>query len=146
MDGRAVSAFFSGNPALAAFTVAEELGDGADAEAAAQLAQLSPTYRVMACHPTFLTRFHAVYTALMRDDGALPLCYRNYIAIIASARHDAAESVRAQSGELELNGGEPAWLESAAAWAETRAKRERDERDRQQPKHEIGDVQHSNGE
>eukprot|EP00936_MAST-01D_sp_MAST-1D-sp1_P002396 g2396.t1 len=132
MDERDVSAFFSGNPALEAYTVAEELGDSADAEAAAQLAQLAPTYGVMACHPTFLTRFHALYSALMRDDGALPLCYRNYIAIIASARHDAAESVRAQSAEFELNGGEPAWLEAAAAWAQTRAKREHAERDHKQ--------------
>ena len=39
-------------------------------------------YRLLGYHPTFLKLYNNAYSNLMKDEGSLPLNYRNYIAIM----------------------------------------------------------------
>lgn len=66
---------------------------------------------LMAWHPTFLTQFTNCIHHLMDDNGPLPHTWRNYLAIMAAARHHCQYLISFQETEYILKGGDPTWLQ-----------------------------------
>jgi sestrin len=71
--------------------------------------------RVLAWHPSFLETWYLTQMCLMRGPGPLPGPWRNYIALLAAARHKCAYLVRLQEEEFRLNSGDARWLEGLHA-------------------------------
>ncbi|XP_053469214.1 sestrin-2 [Ictalurus furcatus] len=65
---------------------------------------------VMGMHPTYLNCFLRTQNALLQPDGPLPLSWRHYIIIMASARHRCSYLVRLHSSAFLLSGGDESWL------------------------------------
>ncbi|XP_051992280.1 sestrin-2-like [Xyrauchen texanus] len=65
---------------------------------------------VMGMHPTYLACFVRTQHALLQLDGPLPLSWRHYIIILASARHQCAYLVQHHSSAFLLAGGDESWL------------------------------------
>lgn len=66
---------------------------------------------MLAWHPSFHEKWFSTTHFLLRDAGPLQLPVRNYIAILAAARHKCQYLVRLQEEEFLLNGGDAKWLE-----------------------------------
>ncbi|XP_060798905.1 sestrin-2 isoform X2 [Neoarius graeffei] len=65
---------------------------------------------VMGMHPTYLKCFLQTQNALLQPDGPLPLSWRHYIIIMASARHQCSYLVQLHCSAFLLAGGEESWL------------------------------------
>ncbi|XP_053347602.1 sestrin-2 isoform X2 [Clarias gariepinus] len=65
---------------------------------------------VMGMHPTYLNCFLRTQNALLQPDGPLPLSWRHYIIIMASARHQCSYLVQLHSSAFLLAGGDESWL------------------------------------
>lgn len=68
----------------------------------------------MAIQPEFSRAHFSTYNFLMRQDGPLSLAWRNYLAILASARFRCQYLVSLQESEFLMNGGDPNWLKSVS--------------------------------
>ncbi|XP_076307677.1 sestrin-3-like isoform X2 [Tachypleus tridentatus] len=66
--------------------------------------------QLMGFHPQYLDPFLRTQNYILKGDGPLPYDYRNYIAIMASARHRCTHLVRLQKQEFLLQGGSKSWL------------------------------------
>lgn len=75
-----------------------------------QSGRVSNLNRVLALHPTYFVKYYAAYNFIMRDDGPLPLSWRNYIAILTASRSKCHWLVLKEEEEFLLNGGNPKWL------------------------------------
>ncbi|XP_056105493.1 sestrin-2 [Rhinichthys klamathensis goyatoka] len=64
----------------------------------------------MGLHPTYLTCFLRTQHALLQLDGPLPLSWRHFIIILASARHQCSYLVQHHSSAFLLAGGDESWL------------------------------------
>ncbi|XP_051527402.1 sestrin-2 isoform X2 [Myxocyprinus asiaticus] len=64
----------------------------------------------MGMHPTYLACFVRTQHALLQLDGPLPLSWRHFIIILASARHQCSYLVRRHSSAFLLAGGDESWL------------------------------------
>jgi len=73
--------------------------------------RLSHLDQILGWHPHFLQAFTMTTEFLMKEDGALPLCFRNYLAILASSLHGCEYIVSSQEREFVFNRGDPTWLE-----------------------------------
>jgi len=76
-----------------------------------QTGRVSHLHRVIAIHPSYFEKFNAAFNFLMNEPGPLPLDWRNYIAILASARHKSKWLLNFQVQEFRLNGGAAKWLD-----------------------------------
>uniref|UniRef100_A0A673LPW6 Sestrin-2-like n=1 Tax=Sinocyclocheilus rhinocerous TaxID=307959 RepID=A0A673LPW6_9TELE len=65
---------------------------------------------MMGLHPTYLTCFLRTQNALLQLDGPLPLSWRHFIIILASARHQCSYLVQHHSSAFLLAGGDESWL------------------------------------
>ncbi|XP_036422461.1 sestrin-2 isoform X1 [Colossoma macropomum] len=65
---------------------------------------------VMRLHPDYLSCFLRTQNALLQPDGPLPLSWRHYIIIMASARHQCSYLVQLHSSAFLLAGGDVSWL------------------------------------
>ncbi|KAK2886935.1 hypothetical protein QQF64_014148 [Cirrhinus molitorella] len=65
---------------------------------------------MMGLHPTYLTCFLRTQNALLQLDGPLPLSWRHFIIILASARHQCSYLVQHHSTAFLLAGGDESWL------------------------------------
>ncbi|KAF5908640.1 cartilage matrix protein, partial [Clarias magur] len=65
---------------------------------------------VMRMHPTYLNCFLRTQNALLQPDGPLPLSWRHYIIIMASARHQCSYLVQLHRSAFLLAGGDESWL------------------------------------
>ncbi|XP_052871147.1 sestrin homolog [Anopheles cruzii] len=66
--------------------------------------------KVIAYHPRYFNHFLKTQRFVMQSDGPLPYDYRNYIAIIAAARHKCTYLVNLYEDVFVANGGDPKWL------------------------------------
>uniref|UniRef100_A0A182WX33 eIF-4F 25 kDa subunit n=1 Tax=Anopheles quadriannulatus TaxID=34691 RepID=A0A182WX33_ANOQN len=66
--------------------------------------------KVIAYHPRYLDHFLNTQKFVMQCDGPLPYDYRNYIAIMAAARHKCTYLVNLYEEIFLANGGDPNWL------------------------------------
>eukprot|EP00818_Percolomonas_sp_WS_P007552 CAMPEP_0117443456 /NCGR_PEP_ID=MMETSP0759-20121206/4703_1 /TAXON_ID=63605 /ORGANISM="Percolomonas cosmopolitus, Strain WS" /LENGTH=656 /DNA_ID=CAMNT_0005235429 /DNA_START=211 /DNA_END=2178 /DNA_ORIENTATION=- len=66
---------------------------------------------VLSFHPAFCKQFYETFNYVMKENGPLPLHYRNYIAMIAAARHNCDQLIYHEQEEFLYNGGPPQWLE-----------------------------------
>ncbi|ETN59646.1 P53 regulated pa26 nuclear protein sestrin [Anopheles darlingi] len=66
--------------------------------------------KVIAYHPRYLNHFLKTQRFVMQCDGPLPYDYRNYIAIMAAARHKCTYLVNLYEEVFVANGGDPNWL------------------------------------
>ncbi|XP_051948662.1 sestrin-2-like isoform X2 [Xyrauchen texanus] len=64
----------------------------------------------MGMHPTYLACFVRTQHALLQLDGPLPLSWRHFIIILASARHQCSYLVQRHSSAFLLAGGDESWL------------------------------------
>eukprot|EP00741_Cyanophora_paradoxa_P016244 tig00000197_g15683.t1 len=69
--------------------------------------------RVMAYLPPIYEAFNATFSYVMRGPGPLPVTWRHYIAVLASARHRCEYFVRRQEAEFLAAGGDALWLQGA---------------------------------
>jgi len=76
-----------------------------------QTGRVSHLHRVLAIHPSYFERFNAAFNFLMNEPGPLPLDWRNYIAILSSARHKSKWLLNYQVQEFRFNGGTEKWLD-----------------------------------
>eukprot|EP01114_Cavostelium_apophysatum_P012588 TRINITY_DN2853_c0_g1_i3.p1 TRINITY_DN2853_c0_g1~~TRINITY_DN2853_c0_g1_i3.p1 ORF type:complete len:370 (-),score=89.81 TRINITY_DN2853_c0_g1_i3:57-1166(-) len=76
-----------------------------------QTGRVSHLYRLMAVHPSYFETFWSTFNFIMTEPGPLPVIWRNYIAILASAQHKCQWLVNHQEQEFLLNGGDVTWLE-----------------------------------
>eukprot|EP01132_Coremiostelium_polycephalum_P005596 gene5596-6964_t len=76
-----------------------------------QSGRVNHIIRVLGWHPQYLERFLASYNKVMREPGPIPLPWRNYIGILASARYNCSYMVSLQEHEFLLNNGDPKWLQ-----------------------------------
>ncbi|KAI2652877.1 Sestrin-2 [Labeo rohita] len=65
---------------------------------------------MMGLHPTYLNCFLRTQNALLQLDGPLPLSWRHFIIILASARHQCSYLVQHHSTAFLLAGGDESWL------------------------------------
>uniref|UniRef100_A0A3P9LCB6 Sestrin 2 n=2 Tax=Oryzias latipes TaxID=8090 RepID=A0A3P9LCB6_ORYLA len=65
---------------------------------------------VMALHPAYLSCFLRTQQALLELDGPLPHHWRQYISIMAAARHHCSYLVQQHSAGFLETGGEESWL------------------------------------
>ncbi|XP_007245744.3 sestrin-2 [Astyanax mexicanus] len=65
---------------------------------------------IMGLHPAYLGCFLRTQNALLQPDGPLPLPWRHYIIIMASARHQCSYLVKLHSSAFQLAGGDESWL------------------------------------
>ncbi|TRZ01128.1 hypothetical protein DNTS_007853 [Danionella cerebrum] len=65
---------------------------------------------LMGLHPAYHTCFLRTQHALLQLDGPLPLPWRHYIIILASARHQCLYLVQHHRSAFLLSGGEASWL------------------------------------
>ncbi|XP_034546108.1 sestrin-3 [Notolabrus celidotus] len=72
-------------------------------------------YQQMASHPQYLESFLRTQHYILHMDGPLPLPYRHYIAIMATARHHCNYLVYLHSAQFLRVGGDPLWLEGLEA-------------------------------
>ncbi|PVD28225.1 hypothetical protein C0Q70_10812 [Pomacea canaliculata] len=72
--------------------------------------RLEHIHQVMGYHPAYLEAFLKTQHYLMREDGPLPFAHRQYIAIMAAARHQCVYLVRLHAQEFLIQGGDPEWL------------------------------------
>ncbi|EGG16331.1 sestrin-like protein [Cavenderia fasciculata] len=80
-------------------------------EAFLQSGRVNHIIRLLGWHPQYLERFLASYNKVMRDQGPLPLPWRNYIGILASARYNCGYLVALLEHEYLHSGGDPKWLQ-----------------------------------
>lgn len=66
--------------------------------------------KVIAYHPRYLDHFLNTQKFVMQCDGPLPYDYRNYIAIMAAARHKCTYLVNLYEDVFLRSGGDPSWL------------------------------------
>ncbi|XP_030056077.1 sestrin-3 [Microcaecilia unicolor] len=66
--------------------------------------------QVMSLHPQYLESFIRTQFYMLRMDGPLPLHYRHYIAIMASARHQCSYLINMHVDEFLKTGGIAEWL------------------------------------
>uniref|UniRef100_A0A182PZI5 Sestrin n=1 Tax=Anopheles farauti TaxID=69004 RepID=A0A182PZI5_9DIPT len=66
--------------------------------------------KVIAYHPRYLEQFLNTQKFILQCDGPLPYDYRNYIAIMAAARHKCTYLVNLYEEVFLANGGDPSWL------------------------------------
>mmetsp|Transcript_31833 Transcript_31833/g.83101 ORF Transcript_31833/g.83101 Transcript_31833/m.83101 type:complete len:538 (-) Transcript_31833:525-2138(-) len=76
--------------------------------------RVSHLTRLLGWHPEVLRRFIALRSKLFAIEGPLPLTWRLYLAIIASARHDSVYLVSELEREFLSAGGNPTWLAGIA--------------------------------
>lgn len=69
---------------------------------------------LMAWHPSFLTQYTSCIHFVMDGLGPLHHTWRNYLAIMAAARHRCEYLVSLQETEFLLKGGDPTWLQGIA--------------------------------
>ncbi|PRP84687.1 sestrin-like protein [Planoprotostelium fungivorum] len=72
--------------------------------------RVSHLNRIIALHSTYFERYYEAYNFIMREPGPLPLSWRNYIAILSSARHRCRWLINVQETEFLANDGDPEWL------------------------------------
>ncbi|CAK8682636.1 unnamed protein product [Clavelina lepadiformis] len=65
---------------------------------------------VMALHPHYLQSFLETNFLLLQSVGVLSYQYRNYIAIMAAARHQCSYLVHLMEAHFLLHGGDRSWL------------------------------------
>ncbi|XP_062846673.1 sestrin-2 [Trichomycterus rosablanca] len=65
---------------------------------------------LMGLHPAYLNCFLHTQNALLQPDGPLPLSWRHYIVIMASARHQCSYLVQLHSSAFLSAGGDESWL------------------------------------
>ncbi|XP_066530527.1 sestrin-2 [Hoplias malabaricus] len=65
---------------------------------------------IMRLHPAYLSCFLRTQNALLQADGPLPLSWRHYIIIMASARHQCSYLVKLHTSAFLLAGGDESWL------------------------------------
>ena len=67
--------------------------------------------RCMLYHPTFFECFVKTDNQLMKDErGPLPLCWRNFLAILAASRHNCEYIIKYQEQEFLYHDGPEEWL------------------------------------
>uniref|UniRef100_A0A182PDP8 eIF-4F 25 kDa subunit n=1 Tax=Anopheles epiroticus TaxID=199890 RepID=A0A182PDP8_9DIPT len=76
----------------------------------ADSSNLDHVTKVIAYHPRYLDHFLNTQKFVMQCDGPLPYDYRNYIAIMAAARHKCTYLVNLYEEIFLANGGDPNWL------------------------------------
>ncbi|XP_065147110.1 sestrin-2 isoform X1 [Paramisgurnus dabryanus] len=64
----------------------------------------------MGLHPSYLPCFLRTQHALLQLDGPLPLSWRHFIIILASARHQCSYLVQHHTSAFLLAGGDESWL------------------------------------
>lgn len=75
-----------------------------------QTCRLEHMVLIMGMHPQYLKEFLSVNMYLLKNDGALPYCYRSYIGILAAARHKCSYLVHLMESDFLMCGGDPDWL------------------------------------
>ncbi|KAM8792270.1 sestrin-1 isoform 2-T2 [Rhynchonycteris naso] len=80
------------------------------ADSFAALGRLDNITLVMVFHPQYLESFLKTQHYLLQMDGPLPLHYRNYIGIMAAARHQCSYLVNLHVNDFLHVGGDPKWL------------------------------------
>lgn len=72
--------------------------------------RVSNLAHVLAYHPSYLECFLKRIDTLLYEEGPLPVTWRCFIAVIASARHNCVYLVRRQQDAFIAQGGDPEWL------------------------------------
>ncbi|GFS22754.1 sestrin-1 [Elysia marginata] len=72
--------------------------------------RLDGVSQVMGYHPDYLRIFMSTQHFLLREDGPLSHDYRQYIAIMAAARHHCTYLVEVHEQDFLFHGGDPEWL------------------------------------
>lgn len=72
--------------------------------------RVSNVTSVLAFHPTYLECFLNTYAVLQYDEGPLPVAWRAFVSIMASASSGCTYYVRRQQDTFLAHGGDPAWL------------------------------------
>ncbi|XP_030644935.1 sestrin-2 [Chanos chanos] len=112
-EGVAIPQALSSGPS--AFIPADEIleeGAGQDVmtEAFLSMGRVDHVTMVMGLHPSYLNCFLRTQNALLQLDGPLPLPWRHYIIIMASARHQCSYLVQLHSFAFLQEGGDETWL------------------------------------
>ena len=76
-----------------------------------QMGRLRCDVQVLAWHPTYLKCYTACRDFVLVDDGPLPVHFRYYICLMASARFNCNYLVQHHKLLFLENGGPPEWLE-----------------------------------
>ncbi|XP_052010810.1 sestrin-3-like [Xyrauchen texanus] len=84
-------------------------------KALASRGRLDTVFQQMASHPQYLESFLRTQHYILYMDGPLPLNYRHYIAIMATARHQCRYLVSLHSAQFLRVGGDPSWLQGLEA-------------------------------
>ena len=66
---------------------------------------------IISCHPNYKEPFVRAHNFILRGDGPLSYPTRQYIAIMASARHRCSYLVNVSRDEFLASGGDPQWLQ-----------------------------------
>jgi sestrin len=67
--------------------------------------------QIITCHPNYKDPFVRTHNFILRGDGPLSYATRQYIAIMASARHQCTYLVNLSRDEFLASGGDPQWLQ-----------------------------------
>ena len=67
--------------------------------------------QIISCHQSYKDPFVRAHNFILRGDGPLSYPTRQYIAIMASARHQCAYLVNVSRDEFLASGGDPQWLQ-----------------------------------
>ncbi|XP_054164280.1 sestrin-3-like [Oppia nitens] len=67
--------------------------------------------QMITCHPNYKDPFVRAHSFILRGDGPLSYPTRQYIAIMASARHQCTYLVNMSRNEFISSGGDPQWLQ-----------------------------------
>lgn len=66
--------------------------------------------KVIRMHPKYFEHYIKTHRFIMYEDGPLSYQYRNYLAIMAAARHKNAYLINLHEKEFIVQGGDPTWL------------------------------------
>ncbi|CAG2106128.1 unnamed protein product, partial [Medioppia subpectinata] len=67
--------------------------------------------QIISCHPNYKDPFVRAHNFILRGDGPLSYPTRQYIAIMASARHQCTYLINVSRDEFLASGGDPQWLQ-----------------------------------
>ncbi|XP_076865073.1 sestrin-2 [Brachyhypopomus gauderio] len=93
-----------------AFIPAEVILDGVMKDPLLPVSHADHVSMVMGLHPAYLRCFLHTQNALLQPDGPLPLSWRHYIIIMATARHQCSYLVQKHSSAFLSAGGDERWL------------------------------------
>ena len=67
-------------------------------------------YKIMSSHPKYMEMELKSFDMIFKNDGPLPIIWRQYIAIMAASRYNCDYLVYLHRRQFLLSGGDPTWL------------------------------------